>query len=489
MKIILKLICVSTLLFCSIYNAEAQTYADLARTFSETNIGGTARMQAIGGAQTSLGGDISSIYSNPAGLGFYTRSEFAISPSLNFHNTNSTYLGSSLEDNKNNLNIGSLGIVFNKSKDDAIAGAWRGGSFGISISRINDYHNSVSYRGTNNEDDFVGYTLNKIFYDENDNVQFDDIYAELAYETYLLSEFYDPEDDVFFLDRYNDVATSPGFPVQQTETIITNGATYQTTIAYGGNFSDKFYIGANIGILSLNYEQERLFREVPTGTSLNNLVLSDVRELNGSGFNVGLGVIYRPINTLTLGVSYKSPSYYSLEDASSVDLISNFNDSTNQFGLSFTPFSFNLKTPSRLNGGISYFFGKNGFISADVELLDYSKNHFSRGENFLDIENDEINNTFQTAINYRVGGEYRFNIFRFRAGYSYYGDPVEGVDELDRSRQSISAGVGLRFRDYFVDLTVVNRWYDFSIRPYPTAPLAVTENNTISALFTVGLNF
>ncbi|HVF81191.1 MAG TPA: hypothetical protein VM884_04635, partial [Flavisolibacter sp.] len=33
--------------------------------------GGTARVQAIGGAMGSLGGDITATFVNPAGLGFY----------------------------------------------------------------------------------------------------------------------------------------------------------------------------------------------------------------------------------------------------------------------------------------------------------------------------------------------------------------------------------------------------------------------------------
>ena len=58
---------------------------------SDYSLGSTARMQAIGGAQISLGGDISSAVSNPAGLGFFNKSVFTVSPSLNFATSNTDY--------------------------------------------------------------------------------------------------------------------------------------------------------------------------------------------------------------------------------------------------------------------------------------------------------------------------------------------------------------------------------------------------------------
>ena len=81
-------------LFCLFLGIDAYAqYAENALRFSQTFIGGSARMRGLGGAQTSLGGDISAASGNPAGLGFYNRSEFSISPSLRFANATSTFLG------------------------------------------------------------------------------------------------------------------------------------------------------------------------------------------------------------------------------------------------------------------------------------------------------------------------------------------------------------------------------------------------------------
>ena len=88
--------------------------------FGQSNYtyGSTARMQALGGTQISLGADMSSAGSNPAGLGMLNRSVFSFTPSLNTHNTKATYLGGTLGTYRNNFNFANLGAAFNTNKGD-----------------------------------------------------------------------------------------------------------------------------------------------------------------------------------------------------------------------------------------------------------------------------------------------------------------------------------------------------------------------------------
>ncbi|MEP7256931.1 MAG: aromatic hydrocarbon degradation protein, partial [Flavitalea sp.] len=60
-------------------SVKAQLPEDVIR-MSYNTPSGTARNQALGGALGSLGGDITSLYVNPAGLGFFKTGEFVISP-------------------------------------------------------------------------------------------------------------------------------------------------------------------------------------------------------------------------------------------------------------------------------------------------------------------------------------------------------------------------------------------------------------------------
>ena len=73
---------------------------------------GSARSQGMGGAFTALGGDLSSSYINPAGLGFYNKSEFTISPIFTTTNTTSNYIDNPTKLSASNMNIGQIGVVF-----------------------------------------------------------------------------------------------------------------------------------------------------------------------------------------------------------------------------------------------------------------------------------------------------------------------------------------------------------------------------------------
>ena len=117
-------------------------YYNDALLFSRTNFGGTARMQAIGGAQVSLGGDISSAQSNPAGLGFYNRSEFSFTPGLSFQKSKASLDGGlNQETFSAQMDISNLGLVFNNKGDGSIK-SW---SFGISVNKVNDFNREVEY--------------------------------------------------------------------------------------------------------------------------------------------------------------------------------------------------------------------------------------------------------------------------------------------------------------------------------------------------------
>src|SRR5688572_19084538 len=93
--------------------AFSQTPEDALRMTWNTPFG-TARHQAIGGAMGSLGGEITSTFVNPAGLGFYKNSEFVLSPGFQFHKTKGSFRGSDAMSlgNANGFNLGTSGFVF-----------------------------------------------------------------------------------------------------------------------------------------------------------------------------------------------------------------------------------------------------------------------------------------------------------------------------------------------------------------------------------------
>ena len=60
----------------------AQSPVD-AYNLSQTELRGTARFMSMGGAFTALGGDLSTLNQNPAGIGIYRSSEVGLTLDLN----------------------------------------------------------------------------------------------------------------------------------------------------------------------------------------------------------------------------------------------------------------------------------------------------------------------------------------------------------------------------------------------------------------------
>lgn len=502
MRSLYKLIGISLAMLCLVIaESSAQSYSDFAWMFSQQDITGTARIQGLAGAQTSLGGDISVIAGNPAGLGFYNSSEFSLSPAFQFNNNNTRYLGTATSNHDNQLVLANGGIVINKSLNNSTASGFKGGSFGISVSRNTNFRNQFNYQGENTQEDFIDYAVaeaNAAGLAAYDNPDLLPELSFLAFQTTLIDRFFDasnPDDTVFFFDRniYDivdpDLVAFPSeqFPTLQNEIITTRGAQYQTTFAYGANFADQFYIGASLGITSLRYEQDRIYTEEPTEADLTRLSLLDFRLLQGTGINGTVGIIYRPVNVFTLGLSYTSPTFYEMDDESIITMISDFNTGVLSDEVVFLPLRFNLRTPGRLKGGVTLFFEKYGFITADVEWIDYAGSNFSSNDVSFSDANLQIDG-FQSVLNYKVGAEIRYNIARFRAGYAMQGDPLEEAG-VDRSRQSFTAGVGLRHKKFFADVAYVRSNFDQAVSPYPGAASALTDQTNENVVLTLGMKF
>lgn len=518
----------------------AVSYHEQALMFSNYSYTGTARIHAIGNTQISLGGDVSVALSNPAGLGFYNRSELSITPSLNIFQTDNSYLGNNISSSLNKFNIDNLGVVFNKTKSDYEPGKWRGGSFAISLSKINEFNTEINYQGLNTNNDILD------FYVQDANIQNVDP-ADLAgvtrgaYETYLMSEFLDAfvnGNDTTYFPFYERTffgeVPNESFPTDQSETISTSGSQNQWNFSYGGNYGDVFYFGVTLGIQSLRYRIiKEYFEQYPgaQGDVVNSSGIIEDLLTEGIGINGTFGIIARPINKVTLGLSLITPTYLSMSERylftstagyngfdmrnyvdyfdANYDLIVNedaafttfYEDDANLTNQSYEEesfFDYSLSTPLRVNGGITYFFNKNGFVSGDIEYVDYT-NMRLRGEGgSLDGDNLDIKELYRSVINYRVGGEWRINKFRIRAGYNYKSNPYN-EDLADLSSQTISGGLGFRSSKVAIDLAASSTTYNTTYAPYvldnpdnspffETAMVGI-DNSNLNFMLTFGLFF
>lgn len=509
MKRIYQLIGVGLAVVCLFNPLKAQIapgsfgyYQDVLR-LTQTNPFGTARYQALGGAGSVLGGDLSSAILNPAGLGMYNRSQLVLTPSLDFKQLKTDFLDNSVRNEDTRFQVANFGLAINFMKGDLEPGSWRGGTLGFTYNRMADYRQSLNYSGFNGNSSIIDAMLNRadgFFPEELGGIE------RTGYDHFLINPVPGAE-DIY-------VSFVEGFPVQN-EQIIRRGTTDQFNISFGGNFEDKLYLGAGIGITNSDYSYDRTYIEDFDDPALSRFRIDERLDVNGTGVNMNLGFIFRPTNFVRLGASLTTPTWYSFNEEgdnfyrtsyNGYD-VSNFrddngnrliqedtvlNDLVTDSGIFISDYT--IRTPMKFNFGVVFFLGKNGFITADIERQNYGNAHVSSLDFNSESDNSTIENIYQAATNIRIGGEYRFSAFRFRLGYASIGDPYQdSFDELDRSRETISGGIGLHVGAYFVDLTLSQTTFSDSFTSYTfvdgTGPTANIENQLTKASLTLGLNF
>ena len=222
---------------CTLNSAVAQiyTYPSLAKQFSTSYSLGTARMQALGGASSALGADLSSLTGNPAGLGFYTRSEVNMSLAYTGVQTKSTYLSTSNEASENQIQMPTLGMVI--SSNNLSGGDWHG-SFGFGYSRQAIFIQPLQISGTNNRSSLLDNFIEKANDKGATGASLDEEYdaysgtassAEaLAYQTYLINPNSVTGGAPF--ERFQ-----PLLPTNQDGTASNSGALTSWDVAYGAS--------------------------------------------------------------------------------------------------------------------------------------------------------------------------------------------------------------------------------------------------------------
>lgn len=485
----------------AIVAATGQVYAQYsgdALRFSQTPYGSTARFKAIG-AQTGVGGDLSSVGANPAGLGLFTRSEFSITPEFNSFTSDAQYLGQRNLGRKDQMSLGHAAVVFNstvtKPKGAALDKGWISFNFGLGYNRTKGYGNNVTFSGTNGINSVADYysELATDNYGAPSTLPVGTL-ERMAYDNYLIGYdtrgFYFPETDV------NNI---------QTNNTDRNGSQSEVNFAFGGNYANKFYIGASIGLASINYNSYSEYTEDGYNvTEGSDYVLSyNQRQLTrGSGINAKIGAIFRPAPNLRLGATFQSPTWYTIEDTFAENLDTRYAKSVNGATQYLNEeevydFRYKLRTPMKLSGGLGYFFGNQGFISADVDFVDYSTINFlpsENGDSEVIVDNNRaIMDNFKSAVNYRLGAEYKIESFMLRAGYGVQGNPYKNLSDSDLNTSSYSGGIGYRIKNYYVDLTYQNVGYNSDVKPYTlnngSGPIASLKNTRNNVFLTVGTRF
>jgi len=484
-----KIFFIVTVLSCSV-QLFAQEPADALR-YSWTTQSGTARQQAIGGAGGALGGDVSSTFTNPAGLGFYKTGDFVITPGFKFINNKSTYYDTKTNYNKGSFLLGTTGFVLGWGSSNPQKKV-KGSAFSIAVNRTADFNGTIEYKGLNTQSSYSQKFLEEVQGDKDANSVASNypFGSSLAFNTYWIDTIGGGTSGNYQFQTRAPIGTG----LLQQNTIYARGGVTELAFAGAGNLNDKFYYGITLGVPFLNYKRTSEFVEADATDNPDNkfdyAAYSEELKTSGVGLNLKAGIIFKPIESLRLGLAVHSPTYYSLEDKYTSSITANtetyqglLTQNSTDLQNGTLDFKYTFFTPYRVIASAAYVLHEvedvskqQGFITADIEYVNYKSASFhtdpgnednSNGtKDYLKELNNAIDNAYKGAVNVRLGGELKFTKYMVRLGGAYYGNPYKDVHGEKGNWLQITGGLGYRNKGIFVDLAYVHNIKNDINSPY-----------------------
>ena len=371
--------------------AGAQSWTD-ALNFSDNDYLGTARSVGMGNAMTAVGGDLGSLTFNPAGSAVASYSQFTITPGLSFSTV--TAKGSLVDDagypngfensyrtRYGRMNIPNFGVMM--VYDTRNRSGLKRVSFGIVGNVTRDYTNRLRADGTNanttlagslasQADGFSPEVLSGDFYAKNipswetmAGYQ-SGIFGQLNGSYVGLTESLWDNGDIRITDK-----------IGQYYGLKRAGSKYDLLMNFGLDFNDRFYLGANLGLVTIDYRSDEIrSEEAITGIDYGNgfqslRMRSSIRDV-GSGVYMKVGFIARPTDGLRIGAAIQTPTLFDIREVYQLEGQSVANNKEMVKSSPKDEWFYRLKSPFRANVGVAYTIAKMALLSADYEYTDYS---------------------------------------------------------------------------------------------------------------------
>jgi hypothetical protein len=486
----------------------AQSASDVLR-FSAVQNSSTARSLGVGNSMSVLGGDFSTISINPAGLAGFRSSDLTVSFGYSSHVSNAKVNLPGLlnsEQPANKFTFNNVGLVlasqpFNENSD------WKTTNFAVGLNKLANFNRDIYYQA-----DLPGSIVERFQNISNDYYNrynkeipegYDPFGVDLAFESFAIG--FDKTKKKYFTDF--DGNTSK--PTSHSQSIRSSGYVNELVFAYAGNYKEKLSIGATVGVPFAQYEVTNTYNEVNKSVTNNfpfrSLNFTDSYILDGTGINLKVGAIYRPIKMLRVGLAIHTPTVYSFSDNRTSKMTYEYDAGSNQISkmTATSPdglVKYNLTTPWKFIGSGGVVIGKNGFITAELEYVDYQSGRLSftqtdstsaaQQQELKQFEteiNADVVSTLKSALNIRLGGEFAYDVFRLRAGVNLLGatQQTNGV-----SQQVYTAGAGIRGKSMFFDLGYSYLKQSYGYQPYIAGlPNPKIPNQDAVSVSTIRHNF
>ena len=540
----IKHILFASVLMASMTTAAQETYQD--GKLAAPQLTGTARYVGMGGAMEALGADISTISTNPAGIGLFRKNQVSISAGVmaqtdaenytKFNNNSIKFNGE-----KSHVTFDQVGIVwspthgrssylnlafnYHKSADFGQILNAANSLNGVSQNKMTAAKNSKGYAGWTAVDaNYGGY---------NDN--------QGNYQSGLLT-----------------VPTTGGLAYAEAQSFLfgqyQHGYIGTFDFNISGSLNNRVWLGLTIGIHDVHYNSNSLYSEDLVD---GNIVDSyEQLKISGTGYDVKAGLIFRPIadSPFRIGAYVNTPIFYDLSlrgdndisiygdyapavyreaDGSNVPCYEKQDYSNDTKGYRNQPvdYDFRLNTPWKVGVSMGHTLGKSLALGATYEYAwyDHMDNRVKTGTyydywdgtGYETSTSDEAMN-HDTRLNlkgvstFKVGAEYKpIDMFAIRLGYNYVSPMYKNDAFRDQTFDSngvyastssdytnwkatnrITVGLGFNYQGWGFDVA-----YQYSAQKgdfYPfqsfeemncVAPVTEVKNNRHQLLMTLSYKF
>lgn len=411
--------------------------ADDACLFSQTYYQGTAKALGMGNALGSVGGDMTAININPAGMGIYRSNEFTSSLNLldNYHS--SQYYGTQTNGNKTRLSIPNIGWISTRQRSNYRP--LRFTQFGIGLTRTNDYNIHTNARGINPTSSRIDNYLARIEgysqFELQDIFPYD-IYP--AWKTYLIDLYQDANGPYYS-------SPVPQGNIWQGQECDFIGRSEAWTFAGSANFNDRFFIGISADLAHIKRAGEKIFKESRTegtDTDFNQWIFTENLNSTGWGGNIKVGFIYYATRCLRLGGAFHSPTIYNFTESWQTTTESEINWVTQKSLSPESYYEYTFIKPLKWVGSMAFVIGQQGIISLDAEYTNYGAARFKANDYDYNHVNEDIKGSYGKTFNFRLGTEWSLGASYLRAGAAYYGSPF-GLGETGGSVKKASCGISV----------------------------------------------
>lgn len=512
------------------------------------DLNGTARYVGMGGAMEALGGDISTISSNPAGIGLFRRSTIAasggfVAQSDATKSFNYDGVPFNIKGDKTNASFDQAGFVWARrtGKSSFLNFAFnyhKSKNFDQILSAAGMLQNASQSKFTSNK--YLGNKLGAsqttavdAAYAGAYNINGDYITGLMEYYTDANNNIVDPS-TATGVTRHVDYANGQSYRFGQYQ----HGYIGSYDFNISGNIKDQIYMGLTFGIHDVHYNSDKVYNELLEQNQYDQSW--EKMRITGTGFDVKFGAIFRPIATspFRIGLYVNSPVFYDLRLRSSFDMDMGKvgdNSSVQQRGNDvdydfhvYTPWKFGLSLGHTIGDylalGFTYEYSDYGTIDNRIDDGGYYDPYYDDwyySSSSDDAMNDNTKDVLKGVHTLKFGVEYKpISILALRLGYNYVSPKFEKDGFRDqtisspgtsnatstdytnwRSTNRITAGVGVTLDKFFMDLAYQYSQTNGDFYPFQNynstrnvvdgnyvAPNKVS-NKRNQLLFTVGYRF